>query len=562
MWSVLPIVLLYLLCRSVDALHFPVRVRTVAERSGSLISRANNDTILPVSNTQNSEYIVNITIGGREVPVLLDTGSSDLWVAGSVPSTTDLGISATLSYAVGNAGGDINTATLQFGNFTVDDQAYLLVANTSSFSVNIEAEGFEGLIGLGPNSGSVIRSRVGNSRGDNFLNRIFSQNVSSSNYLTITLGREGVSSSPSHGLLTISEIAPGYEDTANMQKLTVEKTHKLTDQDQHWQIYTDVNGVIGPDGQPMEVKSIVPKAPKGQLVVVFDSGYTFPQVPRAMSDMIYGRVQGAEYNENAGVWTIPCEQMLNISFKFGGQDYPVHPLDTSSSDFDMVNSLGQPVCVGTFQPITSAFSLLGEYDIILGMGFMRNVYALFDYGNFVENTSQDLGNPFIQLLSTTNLSQAHQDFVTARMNGVDATSSSSQWLVSSSQMQHSPESKEEKKKAYEEMILSRWPEIFVGCLIFVLIVAGLITWRCCIRCKRKRAKKQAEGLFPSGKIQSYKQLDDPSTATLSSGDLEMKQYQQDLHGPYRPDLENPFQADPVAYHQDDRSSYASSNFRP
>ena len=87
-----------------------------------------------------------------------------------------------------------------------------------------------------------------------------------------------------------------------MPKLEVDKVHKLTDADQHWQAYTDANGIIGPDGQPISVKSIVPSAPKGQLVAVFDSGYTLPQVPRTLSDAIYGRVQGAAYNEDSGVW--------------------------------------------------------------------------------------------------------------------------------------------------------------------------------------------------------------------------------------------------------------------
>ena len=46
--------------------------------------------------------------------------------------------------------------------------------------------------------------------------------------------------------------------------------------DQHWQAFTDSGvGIIGPDGQPIVVDSIVPGAPKGQFVAVFDSGFTF-----------------------------------------------------------------------------------------------------------------------------------------------------------------------------------------------------------------------------------------------------------------------------------------------
>lgn len=43
--------------------------------------------------------------------------------------------------------------------------------------------------------------------------------------------------------------------------------------DQHWQALTDKDqGLIGPDGVPIQMSSIVPKAPDGQYVAVVDSG--------------------------------------------------------------------------------------------------------------------------------------------------------------------------------------------------------------------------------------------------------------------------------------------------
>ena len=63
--------------------------------------------------------------------------------------------------------------------------------------------------------------------------------------------------------------------------------------------------------------------------------------------------------------------------------------------------------------------------------------------------------------------------------------------VPADQQKHSPVSSAEKKKMYEEKILSRWPYIFIGCLAFVAIVIGLIIWRCCVRRKRARAAAKA-----------------------------------------------------------------------
>lgn len=72
--------------------------------------------------------------------------------------------------------------------------------------------------------------------------------------------------------------------------------------------------------------------------------------------------------------------MLNISFNFGGVNIPIHPLDTVSADFNVTDSNGKSMCVGTFQPITSAFSLLGSYDLI-----RESLYSTrsFDYGQGV-----------------------------------------------------------------------------------------------------------------------------------------------------------------------------------
>jgi hypothetical protein len=493
-----------------------------------------------VHNTHNAEYIANITLGGRQIPVLLDTGSSDLWVTGDVPSTNDLGKSVSVAYAVGTAAGDINAADLDFAGYHVDQQAYLLVANTSSFSVDIKSQGFEGLIGLGPNTGSVILDKLNDDEaGNSVLNRIFSQNTTSANYLTVLLDRQlpNGSNASFPGQLSISEVISGYEAITSQTKLEVDKVHKLTDADQHWQAYTDANGVIGPDGKPIGVNSIVPSAPDDQLVAVFDSGFTLPQVPRYLADAIYGCVQGAAYDTHSGVWTVPCNQEINVSFMFGGQEFPIHPLDVASSDFNMVDATGTPVCVGTFQPITSAFSLLGEYDIILGMGFLRNAYALFDYGDWVSEASNDREDPYIQLLSITDKTKAHQEFVQIRMNGVDSSGDTAHALLPADQCKKSPLSPGEKKKQYEEMVLSRWPEIFVGCLAFVVIVIGVITWRCCVRRKRRLAAKKAASMGLNtglGAPAQYKVLDGgASSSMVNLQDMRGKQnYDEDPYASY------------------------------
>ncbi|KAI9573666.1 aspartic peptidase domain-containing protein [Boletus coccyginus] len=501
------------------AVSIPFSLRTSDATHHHLPRQSSNSSVLPVGNTQNAFYYTNITLGGRQISVMLDTGSSDLWVTGDVPGAQDTGQSLTLTYAVGNAAGDVYTAPFQFAGYTVQDQAFLLVANMSSFSTNIHTEGYDGLIGLGPNSGSSIYKKLDGNSGNSAVNRIFQQNSSSDNYITLMLSRNGDPGSQIAGQFTISSVVPGFESITNQPQLPVEKVYKLTSKDQHWQILTDKDvGIIGPDGQPIQYDSIVPKAPNGQLVAVLDSGFTLPQVPRSVSDAIYGRVQGAEWSPSSQAWLVPCGQLINVTLNFGGVSYPVHPLDVSSSDFGVKFSNGKQACLGTFQPISSAFSLLGEYDMILGMAFLRNAYTLINFGDLVQGGSSS-SNPYIQLLSLTDETAAVNDFIKVRLDGQNLINSSQYTLLPASQGQHSPESAAEKKAQYEEQVLSHWPYILAGCLVVVLLLVAYCVWRCCCRRKRlakKRAAKEQAGPALGGSTTGpYSQLQDSaSTASL------------------------------------------------
>jgi hypothetical protein len=221
------------------------------------------------------------------------------------------------------------------------------VKDTSSFSANITAQGYDGLIGLGPNSGSVILDKLDQgSAGDTPLNRIFSQNKTTQNYISMLLDRSNDPDESFVGQMTISEVVKGFEAITSQPKLPVFEVHKLTKRDQHWQITLDKDGIIGPDGQVIQHNTIV-HGVDGHLVAVLDSGFTFPQVPRSVSDAIYGRVPGASYDTGQEIWMIPCDIEVNLTFSIGGVKFPVHPLDVSNDDFNTVDSSGNHVCLGS-----------------------------------------------------------------------------------------------------------------------------------------------------------------------------------------------------------------------
>lgn len=210
-------------------------------------------------------------------------------------------------------------------------------------------------MGTGFDSGSVIRSKVGDGVGDTPLSRIFQQNKTTQNFLSFQLDRQNDPTDTITGQVTISELISGYESIASQTKLYLKDTF-MDSANQHWAIVTDSGGVIGPDGNSISVDSIVPHVTGGKMVAVLDSGFTYSQVPRKMSDAIYGRVQGASYSTKDSLWYVPCNQYLNLSFVFGGVNMPIHPLDIVSNDISSSDSNG--LCQGPVSAVCFACTIV------------------------------------------------------------------------------------------------------------------------------------------------------------------------------------------------------------
>lgn len=195
-----------------------------------------------------------------------------------------------------------------------------------------------GIIGLGPSASSQVRIGVNSPAGDTPLDRIFQQNLSAPNFLSILLERvDDQNTTAQTGQLTVGTVLPGFENITSQKQLPA-----LTDKFvQHWQTALDPNGIIGPDGVAIQTTTTLSASEMGsfntsQLHVIFDTGFTIPQVPQNVADAIYGRVPGATWNNStqfsAGYWNIPCDYELNVTFQFNGEPYPVSALDLNYPD--------------------------------------------------------------------------------------------------------------------------------------------------------------------------------------------------------------------------------------
>jgi hypothetical protein len=71
------------------------------------------------------------------------------------------------------------------------------------------------------------------------------------------------------------------ENITSQPMLTVTTNPSSQSGNQHWQVLLNPDGILGPDGQPIPSRTKVSSTKNAsQLTAIFDTGFTFNQVPR------------------------------------------------------------------------------------------------------------------------------------------------------------------------------------------------------------------------------------------------------------------------------------------
>ncbi|KAJ7041959.1 aspartic peptidase domain-containing protein [Mycena alexandri] len=365
-----------------------------AKRLPKYTTDADNNIV----NNYNERYTVNLTVAGTTVNVMLDTGSTDAWVApigGISGSFNDTGAFATIYYGDGSnfINGSVGLAPVEIAGFSIPQQACINVTNSVGEESDVSS-GVFGLVGLGFDGprGSIPAALTaagynGTDVGKAVLSSIYAQNPSSGRFFSFSLSRVGDVQDSADASLVIS----GYDDNTPADS-------------GRWSVLTEGISVGGSD---IEWTSYESKLPKGQTAVLFDTGttnflvsakgLTTPQ----LRDAIYSAVPGAVLAKNSSIPNLQFSEDEDV-----GQQFPIHPLDVTDMGF-IVGPDGKnyTVCTGS---ITNGGSILGPgLDALYGDSFLRNVYSVFSFGN--ETTP-----PNVQLLSDTATDAAAADFASVR----------------------------------------------------------------------------------------------------------------------------------------------------
>ncbi|KAF8639998.1 hypothetical protein AX17_001244 [Amanita inopinata Kibby_2008] len=381
----------------------PVLERRAAADSQIASNTSDEKNSLDLTSVHDLVYLVDLTIGGNDYPVQLDTGSSDLWIksdtSSPLPNVNRTSTMYNLTYAVGWASGYLAYAPLEFAGLFIPKQAFLEATSVNNPAISY---GARGIAGLGFTSLSVIDAagnRSSSSSDRSLLYNLFQANPSEPNFIGFMLQRNNTHANEAQGSFSIGEYEPDLEDIANRTPIPTWPAESP----KRWTVLLDAIIV----GDKINVPSTsVSDAPSNKAVVLMDSGSSYTYAPKDIVDAIYSNATGAHFDPQLGQWVVPCSYEIDMALQIGGQVFPIHPLDLTP-----IMPGDASKCVGSFIP--GSFSTgLGEFDWLVGDNFLRSVYAVYDFGDF--NSSGAMGRPYMRMLSTIEPDQASIDFHNVR----------------------------------------------------------------------------------------------------------------------------------------------------
>ncbi|OBZ66213.1 Aspartic protease [Grifola frondosa] len=404
--------LISLLIASSYAISIPFR-RADPPHSTTVEVNPTNTTTYAFSHAKNLEYTATIYVNGVPFEVVLDTGSSDLWIdtkGVDVPGLLYTGTNASVSYVDGSVSpGQIDVANVTLGAFTVENQAFI-----NSPGSNVTLPGYwNGLLGLGGPQASEIWSALEQANssysGNHFLDNVFSFYPGEPNFITFLLSRSELGITAG-GVFTIAEVDGNHTNITEAPPLNV-----LSPSFPQWATSMDgirINGELV-NGHSLLAQNLSSSL-ENKTLVILDTGTSGVGAPPYYVDALYKNIPGAVfhdviegYEDRSSGYLLPCDTKINASMVFGDREFPIHPIDLIDVTFA---ANGTFTCFGAFTYIKP-----GSLDFLLGDTFLRNVYSLFDYGNW---TTVGDGTPFMQILSTTDADSAWAEADSMMLNRI------------------------------------------------------------------------------------------------------------------------------------------------
>lgn len=396
----------------------------------------------PISNFQaDLEYFTSISIGTppQQLNVILDTGSSDLWIASSNCTTAtgclnNLGpkfnpltsLSSTtantqfsIKYGSGSATGKMYSDNITFAGYNVSAQSFAVVDTVSSELLSRDVSGLLGL-GFQPLASSSItpiwQSLIANASAYNITFPGFS--FALTRYINITNASEiehgGLFTL---GTLNASFIAPGE---------SINYVSVPNGLQSYW--------LIPMDGIDVNSNSLDLGGQNTQNVAI-DTGTTLIGGPAREVKQFYSHVPGSAPATGSyqGYYSYPCNSSVNVVLKFGGLNYSMTPEDFNLGPF---GNNGR--CLGSVFELGLSGASKSLISWVIGDCFLKNVLSVYRYvppavgfaklSNLFNSTGPTEVHVNGTLFAPGTLNQTESANRTKGLNGVNETEGNKEML--------------------------------------------------------------------------------------------------------------------------------------
>jgi len=336
----------------------------------SISKRAASGQNIIVNQNADSSFFGSVAVGTPPVAyeVILDTGSSDLWLAASTceskacsgiasfkPSSSstfqNLSKPFSITYGSGEAAGSLGQDVVQMAGFSVSNQIFAVCDQVSEGLLN---EPVSGLIGL-------AFSTIASSGAIPLWQTLASSNAWTQPLMAFQLTRF-------NNATQAKDLEPGGTFTmgaVNTSLYTGDIDYNPIPNDEVSYWLQTVSSITS-QGNSIPVQS------GADALAAIDTGTTLVGGPAAAVAEIYANIPGSEAGtgDMEGYYTYPCSTTVQVTMAFGGQSWPISPADFEAQD------LGGNTCMGAFFSLETGSN---TPSWIVGDTFLKNVYSVFRF---------------------------------------------------------------------------------------------------------------------------------------------------------------------------------------
>ncbi|TFK52001.1 acid protease [Heliocybe sulcata] len=337
--------------------------------SSSGVAKRGSGTNLITNQNADSSYYGSVAIGTPPVSfnVILDTGSSDLWVADSgctvgcksVPKFTSSSSSSfknlskpfNIQYGSGQAAGVLGQDTVQMAGFSVANQVFGVCSAVSSGLLNNPVSG---LLGLAWNT-------IATSGATPLWQTLAGSGAWDSPVMSFQLTRF-VDDNDAQGLEPGGTFTMGFVNES-LYTGAIDFQSIPSGQESYWILPLTALNVQG---------NTLTFSSSSSSYAAIDTGTTLVGGPPSAIAQLYSQIPDSApgTGQFEGYYTYPCTTEVNVSMSFGGQSWSISP-----KDFQLTQ-LSSTQCLGAFFELSTGGSAPAW---IVGDTFLKNVYSVFRF---------------------------------------------------------------------------------------------------------------------------------------------------------------------------------------